>query len=377
MKKRVFKVLIIITAIILTTWLLMPEYLLKALIYQRPGIEDYHLFANRKVGKASPIPWAIHKDYNKVSISDSLITQFNQYGTVAFVVIKNDSILHEEYWDGYSDSSYSNSFSMAKSIVSLLIGCLVDEGKIKSLDEPITNYIKEYKGPEYQKITIKDLLTMSSGLNWDEAYSSAFSITTKAYYGDDLPSLVSSLVPIETPGKIHRYKSGDTQILSMIVEQASGKHLADYASEKLWKPLGAEYDALWCLDTENGNEKAYCCFNCNARDFARIGQVILDSGQFNGKQVISKEYIRQATSPATWLKDDKGATCNWYGYQIWMLTYKGMKVNYARGILGQYIFVIPAKHAVIVRLGHKRSEKYSGMVPTDVFMFLDAALELL
>ena len=105
--------------------------------------------------------------------------------------------------------------------------------------------------------------------------------------------------------------------------------------------------------------------------------MLLDSGQFNGKQIVSSEYIRQATSPAIWLKDEKSKTCNWYGYQVWMLTYKGMKINYARGILGQYILVIPDKKAVIVRLGHKRSKKYSGEVPDDIFMFLDAALSIL
>jgi len=377
MKSLIFKSLAILLVLAIAIWLLMPSYLRKALIYQHAGIEDYTLFANGMVEKGTPIPWAIHKNYNKVKISDSSLAHFSEFGTIAFLVIKNDSILHEEYWDGYSDSSYSNSFSMAKSIVSLLIGCALDEGKIKSLDQPITDYIADYKGPEYEKITIKDLLTMSSGLNWDEAYSSAFSITTKAYYGNDLPGLVASLEPIEEPGKVHRYKSGDTQILSMIVEKATGKHLAEYASEKLWKPLGAEHSALWSLDKEDGNEKAYCCFNSNARDFARIGQMLLDSGQFNGKQIVSKEYIRHATSPAVWLKDDKGKSCNYYGYQTWMITYKGMKINYARGILGQYIFVIPDKHAVIVRLGHKRSEVYAGIVPTDVFIFLDAALSLL
>jgi CubicO group peptidase (beta-lactamase class C family) len=377
MKTLLFKALIALLVIILATWILMPTYLQRAIIYQHPGIEDYDLFSNRKVEKGSPIPWAISRNYNKVKISDSSLAHFNAFGTVAFLIIKNDSILHEEYWDGYSDSSLSNSFSMAKSIVSLLVGCLLDEGKIKSLDQSITDYLPEYKDPAFHHITIKDLLTMSSGLNWDEAYSSAFSITTKAYYGTDLPELVFSLVPIETPGKIHRYKSGDTQLLSMIVERATGKHLADYASEKLWKPLGAEHEALWSLDRENGDEKAYCCFNSNARDFARIGQLLLDSGQFNGKQVVSKEYIRQATSPANWLKDDKGISCNYYGYQFWMLTYKGIKINYARGILGQYIFVIPEKKAVIVRLGHKRSSVYKGILPNDIFMFLDEALRIL
>jgi CubicO group peptidase (beta-lactamase class C family) len=377
MKKRILQILTFVLIVLVIAWFIMPSYLSKALIYEHAGIEDYTIFSNRNVIKGTSMSWAVHKDYNKARLNDTALANLNEFGSVAFLVIKNDSILHEEYWDGYSDSSYSNSFSMAKSIVSLMIGCLKDEGKIKSLDQPITDFILQLKGEEYKKITIKDLLTMSSGLDWDEAYSSAFSKTTQAYYGNDLPELVTSLKPAELPGKIFRYKSCDAQLLSMIIEKASGKRLAEYASEKLWKPLGAEHDAFWSLDHENGSEKAYCCFNSNARDFARIGQMLLDSGQFNGKQVVSKEYIRQATSPAAWLHNASGKTCDWYGYQIWMLTYKGMKINYARGILGQYIFVIPEKNAVVVRLGHKRSEIKRDGIPDDIFNYLDAAFSLM
>jgi CubicO group peptidase (beta-lactamase class C family) len=105
--------------------------------------------------------------------------------------------------------------------------------------------------------------------------------------------------------------------------------------------------------------------------------LLLDSGQFAGKQIVSKEYIKQATSPASWLRNDKGKTCTWYGYQFWMLDYKGIKINYARGILGQYIFIIPAKNAVVVRLGKQRSATRTADIPDDVFVYLDAAFDLL
>ncbi len=377
MKKIILRIFLAVGVILFSVWAIMPYYLSRALIYEQPGIDDYTIFSNRKVNTAKPVLWAFRKDFNRQKLSETSLLKIKGLETVAFLVVQNDSLLHEEYWDGYSDSSYSNSFSVAKSIVSLLIGCLIDEGKIKSVDQPVTDFIPEFKGDAYQKITVKDVLCMSSGLNWDESYNSAFSKTTKAYYGNNLPELITTLKPIEAPGRIHRYKSGDSQLLSMIVEKASGKHLADYASEKLWQPLGAEHAALWSLDKENGNEKAYCCFNSNARDFARIGQMVLDSGQFAGRQLVSKEYIRQATSPASWLKDEHGQNCSWYGYQFWMLNYKGMKINYARGILGQYIFIIPEKKAVVVRLGSKRSSTYSGKVPDDVFLYLDEALSML
>jgi CubicO group peptidase (beta-lactamase class C family) len=376
MKSGFSKSLVVLTIIIVLGIILMPGYLRKALIYGHVGIDDYTIFQNRIIKKGHAIAWNNHKNYNRATISAPDSIYFRQFGTVAFLVVKNDSILFEEYWDGYSDSSYSNSFSMAKSIISLLIGCLYDEGKIKSLDQPVSDFLEESQDTRLGKIHIRDLLTMSSGLDWDEAYSSAFSKTTQAYYGNDLAKLVTRLETKSAPGKIFNYQSCDTQLLGMIIEKASGKHISDYASEKLWQPLGAEHDAIWSLDRKNGLEKAYCCFNSNARDFARIGQMILDSGQFSGRQILSSSYIRQAASPASWLKDKYGKSCDYYGYHIWMLNYKGMKVTYARGILGQYIFMIPAKNMVIVRLGTKRDEKKIGSVPEDVFRYLDIALKI-
>jgi CubicO group peptidase (beta-lactamase class C family) len=370
------KVSLGIITLLLIIWFSLPYYLRKALIFQNVGIEDYKIFYNRTVKAASPLPWVKHSEYNKKEISDSTLQYFRQYETIAFLVVQNHQLIHEEYWDAFSDSSVSNSFSMAKSIVALLIGCLKDEGKINSLEQPAGDFISSFKKPGYNRIKINHLLTMSSGLNWDEAYSSAFSITTKAYYGKNLNELVTNLKIAEAPGKVFRYKSCDTQLLSIIIENASGKSLAQYASEKLWQPLGAEHDAYWCLDEKDGNEKAYCCFNSNARDFARIGQLVLDSGQCNGNQLISKDYLKEATSAASWLTDEKGAVCDWYGYQFWKLTYKGLQINYARGILGQYIFIIPEKKLIVVRLGHKRSDVKQGNVPEDVFIYLDAALHL-
>jgi len=376
MKVKQTRAIVLIVLILAISWFLLPYYLRHALLYQHVGIEDHSLFHNRVVKTDNPDPWKLHSFYNRNSLHDTCLTQFKQYETVAFLVAVNDSILHEEYWDGYSDTSYSNSFSMAKSIVSVLIGCLLDEGKIRSLEQPASDYIPMFQAEEYQQIKIRDLLTMSSGLDWDESYSGAFSRTTKAYYGKDLPALVTSLKPAEAPGRIFRYKSCDTQLLAMIIEKASGISISEYASRKLWQPLGAGHDALWSLDHENGTEKAYCCFNSNARDFARFGQMVLDSGVSGGLRIVSKEYLRQATSSASWLKNADGKTCDWYGYHFWKLTYRGLAINYARGILGQYIFIIPEVEMVIVRLGHKRKEPGNDYIPEDVYVYIDAALSL-
>jgi len=218
---------------------------------------------------------------------------------------------------------------------------------------------------------------MSSGSNWDESYTSPMSMTTQAYYGNDLQALAEEMHVVDEPGKYFSYKSGDTQLLSLIVKNATGKALGDYASEKLWQPMGAEHDALWCLDKKDGLEKAYCCFNSNARDFARFGKLVLNHGRFNGKQVISEKYITEATTPARYLLDDEGKPLDFYGFQWWIVKSGGKYIPYARGILGQYIFAIPEKNAIIVRLGHTRSENYIAHHPCDVITYLEEGMKML
>jgi CubicO group peptidase (beta-lactamase class C family) len=376
MKVRLIQIFVFILLILGIIWVMLPYYLRRALIHQHAGIEDYTLFHNRIVKAGNPLPWELHSAYNVTKLNDKVRLQFEHYETAAYLVVLSDSILYEEYWDDLSDSSHSNSFSMAKSFISVLIGCLLDEGKIQSLDQPVSDYIPSFQAKEYSSISIRDLLTMSSGLDWDESYSGAFSKTTMAYYGRNLPALVTSLKPVEAPGRIFRYKSCDTQLLGLIIEKASGMRISQYASLKLWQPMGAEHDALWSLDREDGTEKAYCCFNSNARDFARFGQMVLDSGVSDGKRIVSSEYLHQATSSASWLKNEDGKSCDWYGYHFWKLTYRGLAVTYARGILGQYILVIPEKEMVIVRLGHKRSEPGKNYIPEDIYVYIDAALSL-
>jgi CubicO group peptidase (beta-lactamase class C family) len=141
--------------------------------------------------------------------------------------------------------------------------------------------------------------------------------------------------------------------------------------------MGAEHDALWCLDKKDGLEKAYCCFNSNARDFARFGKLVLNHGSFNGKQVISEKYITETTTPARDLLDDEGKPLDFYGYQWWLVKRNGKYIPYMRGILGQYIFVIPEKNAIIVRLGRVRSKSYIGHHPSDVITYLEEGMKML
>jgi CubicO group peptidase (beta-lactamase class C family) len=328
------------------------NYIYKALIYNFADIDDLDIFDTRVVEIAKPQPWPLAADYNKKNPTDSLLKELEKNRSVAFLVIKNDSIRYEQYWDHYDQNSYSNSFSMAKSIVSILVGIAHDEGKIKSLDEPVGNYLPHFKENNNGILTIRQVLMMSSALNWDESYSSLFSVTTKAYYGTDLNKLVNDLSVVGVTGKKFEYMSGNTLLLSMIVEKATGMTLSDYASEKIWKPVGAEQPAQWSLDKKGGEEKSYCCFYSNARDFARFGKLYLDSGMWNGKQIVSKNYVKESLTPAC--VDFSGNEPNCYGYQWWITEESGHSIFYCRGLRGQYIVIIPDQRIIFVRLGKDR-----------------------
>ena len=323
-----------------------------------------------------PKEWAVSKLNNSKKLSPENEKEFKDMQTIAYLVIKDDSIIHEQYWDGFGENSITNSFSMAKTFVSILVGAAIDEGKIKSVDEPVGDFLPEFKEGDNAKLKIKDLLTMSSGINFDEDYVNPFAYPAAAYYGSDLKKLTYKYKVTEEPEKTFKYLSGNSELLGFIIEKATGKKLGDYMSEKIWKQIGTKNKAYWSLDHEDGMEKAYCCFNANARDFARLGKLYLDSGKCDGKQLISVDYVLNSIKPAD-LLDEDGNKNNKYGYAWWLIpNYKGHNIFYARGILGQYIVCIPDKKMIVVRLGKKREKRKDNNHPTDLYFYLDAALDM-
>lgn len=367
--------LLLISAI----WI-MPStrYLIKTIKYQNPGIYDRDLFQTATVESneyAFDLPTGT--GFGKV-ISDSLFKAMDSYETTAFLVVKDSTVIGERYFlDGGRDS-LSNSFSAAKSIVGIMVGAAIADGKIKSVEDPISNYITEFNGVDVGAVTIKELLTMSSGIRWDEGYTSLFGPTTKAYYGTNLDGQMFSLRLKEKPGVNYEYQSCNTQLLAMVLQRATGMSLANYTSLKLWKPIGANQAAHWSLDAEGGVAKAYCCFYATARDFSRIGLMVLNHGKsVSGQAIVDSTYFKQMVSPASSLVDTGGKAVDFYGYHWWLVNYHNKTIYYARGIQGQYIFVIPAENMVVVRLGHQRSKVKVGQHPKDIFVYLEAAFALL
>ena len=351
MNKKLKWFFLIICSLILLIYTFNIEYLIKGIrtIYLTGNntafISDYKYFDNREIKNSNTTPWAVHKKYNQVSESKELKNLNEIRETKSFLVIKNDSILFEKYFDGYDQNSLSNSFSMSKSIVVSLMGKAIMEGKIKGLDQPISDYFEEYKNGLASKLTVGDLASMSSGMKWNEKYYSVINITSESYFTDDLRSVILRQKIIKNPGKSFRYSSGDTQLLAMIIEKATGTTLSNYLSEKFWKPMGAENTALWQLDSDKyGMEKAYCCIASTARDFARFGKLYINKGKWENEIILDSSFVEQSINPVF-------EESPYYGYGWWLYNYDGKKVFTMNGHRGQFVISFPEDNIIIVRQG--------------------------
>lgn len=312
------------------------------------SIDDDRFFDTRKVAANNPQAWSFDEKYNTLSLSDTLERTLDMSSTVAFLVVKNDKILIEKYWDGYSDTSHSNSFSMAKSIITLLTQIAIQEGFIKSWNDKVIDYLPNIEGPFAADLELWHLSTMTAGLQWNEHYTNPFDITARAYYGNNIEQLMYDEVPvIEKPGAAYEYQSGAPQLLGLVLAKATGQTVSEFASKYLWNPIGAEHTAFWHLDHKDGTELTYCCFNNNARDFARLGQLMLDSGKFNNQEIIDPAFVAKA---------QHGVGVDYYGWSFWIYNELNTPCYYFRGILGQYVIVFPEKDLVVCRLGKRRLE---------------------
>ncbi len=266
--------------------------------------------------------------------------------TVSFIVIKNDTVLYENYFAGYCDSSVITTFSASKSVISALVGIALEEGYIYSTNEPVTKYIPELVNPGFDKITIENLLNMRSGIKFTESYSSPFADMPKYYYGTNLLKYIKKLKVKEEAGKRYDYLSVNTILLGLIIERATNTKLNKYVEEKLWKPLGMQYDASWSIDSKKHEVfKANCCLNGRSIDYAKFGRLYLNKGKWEGKQIVPREWVERSTSIINDSRDSQGYP---YTYQ-WRVLENG--AFFAKGILGQYIFVYPAKNLIFVRQG--------------------------
>lgn len=308
-----------------------------------PSTDDEEKFPSRIVANLNPKPWEKDFEYNTKTLPENILDDLSKTRASSLIIIRDSKIVHEQYWKDHQSSSLINSFSMAKGILSVLTGCAIDDGFLESEDHLLSSVFPAYKKSQYGKfLTFRHLMTMQAGLDWKEEYHHPFASNSKQYFVDDLARQAFEVDLKEMPGEKYEYQSVAAQLVGLALKKVTGKNLADYLSEKIWKPLEMEFPAKWSTD-EKGLEKAFCCIHATPRDFAKIGQLILQGGNWKGKQLISKDYCKKLLTPTS-LND---AFC----FTIWANDDNPLKYRFFYGFLGQLIIMIPEKNMVIVKTG--------------------------
>ncbi|MBN2774259.1 MAG: serine hydrolase [Prolixibacteraceae bacterium] len=374
-------VVFILVALIILSVKYSSTYVYRLITQNIADIYDYKLYENRHIqGSKDTFRFAINLNEEYVEslfqdrVDGSGFNSFDQWAeksqTTALIFIRRDTILYEKYFNGFSKDSYFHSQSMAKSFISFLIGAAIDEGLISGVNDPMTKYIPELKerNPDFEKITIKNLLEMRSGLDYFTGYFPGTYIHLPwhdeaiGYYHPNVRKLLLKKVDIaREPGKTFQYNNYNTSYLGLIIERATNKIVSEYLQEKLWSQV-MEYDALFSIDSKkSGFEYMPSRLIARAIDYARFGRLFLNNGNWNGKQIISNDWILKSTWEDKSIPRDiypdwlGGNDCKhtYYTYQWWGDTSCDSTFRFfANGNLGQNIYVIPDKEIIIVHCGN-------------------------
>ena len=278
-------------------------------------------------------------------------------GTHAFIVVRDNQVLYENYFNGSARDSLCTAWSVSKSVTSALLGIAIAEGYIKSLDDPIVNYLPELKDQGFGAITIRNLVTMGSGIQYRISFFPWDEFVLAGYYPDIRQLLLTDLKIMEPPGQSFHYNNFNTELIGMILERTTGRAPSQYLQEKIWKPIGMEFPATWSIDGDaDGFELTPILLNARAIDLAKFGRLYLNAGNWDGKQIIPRQWVTDSTTPdpndhrpwetfSRW--QDKGG---YYKYFWWGISQADGNYSYMGiGTYGQFIFVSPKTKVVIVR----------------------------
>jgi hypothetical protein len=375
LKKPLNIFLLIIAGIILLVYITGYNYLFNGirLTYLSgktgPTIDDGKDFPSKMISRGNPKPWPLDIKYNKQALSPALQKHLADTKSVSFLVIQHGKLLQEHYWDGYNKTTLSNSFSMANAITVLLMGKAIDDGRIERINQPFSDFYKEFSNDQFGKnLTLENLASMQAGLDWDNDHKNPFSKNAALYYGFSISDVVFKSQFKNNPGEKFQYQSAAPQLLGFAVGRAVQMPLSIYASAKLWKPLGMEQNAEWTVDGL-GVEKSFCCIHSTARDFAKIGSLLLNRGKSDDIPWINEHFVDQMTTPS---ENSHGV----YGMGIWINNDSKIPHYYMYGLNGQYVIMIPEYNMIIVRLGNEESpEKDTKGRPKEVEFYINEALK--
>lgn len=297
------------------------------------------------------------------------VLSLNRVG--GMIIIHNGEIMFETYQLGNDEHTRWMSMSVAKSMTATLIGAAIHDGAINSIDDPIVTYLPRFQGTAYDGVTVRNLLQMTSGVAWNETYTDPASdrrSMLEAQIGQQpgaILDLMASLPRAAAPGSVWNYSTGETQVAGALVQAAIGKPVAEYLSEKIWSPMGMQADANWWLESPDGLEIGGSGLSATLRDYARFGLFMLNDGVINGERVLPEGWMDAASTPKT----VAGETVD-YGYMLWPLHGRSYA---AEGIFGQYVFVDPDTHLVVVMLSAQ--SKPIGLAGLNEYVFLQALSE--
>ncbi|MBV7255274.1 serine hydrolase [Pacificimonas sp. WHA3] len=273
--------------------------------------------------------------------------------TAALLVVHDGKIAYENYWRTGGKDVHWISMSVAKSFISTLVGIAVAEGDIRSIEEPVTNYLPWLADSAFDGVRIKDILQMSSGAAWTETYGDPDSDVNRfgriMAWGGSFDEFLTKISREREPGTVNRYNSSETQVLGSLLVAATGRSVTDYMEEKLWQPLGAENEGFWMLD-DDGMEMAFGGLNATAHDYAKLGELFRKGGTWRGKQIVPADWVSASVTPdAPHLLPTDHPYSMGYGYQWWLM--KGDEGEYsAIGVYNQFVYVNPSRDLVIVKL---------------------------
>ena len=350
--------------LLITVWSVIagPVTVFRVITNGDTTVYDYKRFPGRSLSASStPFQFNVAMQNNVVP-QPLLIDGFGEVNfddtfasskTLAFLVIQDDVILYEHYANGHSKSAISQIFSGSKSLLSILIGAAIDDGLITSVQDSVTLYVPELARGGFETVTIENLLNMQSNMDYFEN-DTPYGEHVIFNFTDQLEREILKLRLLPEPEKQFRYKSGDNALLGLILQRALGeKTITQYMQERLWNPLGMEYGGVWGVDRPDGLERTWCCLSLSARDLAKFGRLYMNQGSWNGKQIISSDWVKNSTTKGAYKSGewpdnltDLGATN--YKYQWWLLP-EGDFSTWGKD--GQYVYVKPEKNLIIVRLG--------------------------
>ena len=339
-------------------------------------IDDARNFAQVPVAGGVDQPWP--QLPQALPLSAATQAFLTEHRSAAFLVAHQGKLVHESYFAPYNAESRTNGFSMAKTVITLLAGAAVADGAVPSLDAPLARWLPEYANhPQGAKATLAQLSAMTSGHEWSENYYLPLNPTTELYFGGHAEATVLRQGFEREPGSAFEYSSASTQVLAVALQRALRERdpqasLNQYLSARLWQPLGLA-QASWSLDRpreQGGMEMAYCCVHSRARDMLRIGQLLLQQGQWNGQALLPADFVQRITQPNGLVRH--------YGLGLWMDPDAPVPFYFLQGHLGQYVIVVPSHELVVLRTGQYRTKatQRHPVIPEEVYLYVDEALRM-